>query len=301
MPLDIYIMLDKSGSMGNDCNVGQSTSSKWCRAINALAGYVQDPSAAGNRVALHFFSGTGNCDGAHYANPVVTLGLLPGNVNNIIAALNAAAPSGNTPTEGALNGIAQYTAANQTSGRVMIGILITDGDPVGCETDTGKLQKIRQNHFDKTGIRIFSVGMTGAIYAKLEQIATGAGIVSHSNYCGTNPPCHHYDVKNGDPAAFIAALKEIQQAAVACQFKMPQTNLGVIDIEQVKIEYTPSNTGIAEELPRVSGAGDCGASGGWYYDNNTSPSFLNLCDATCDLVRNDPAAKIQVLLGCLGS
>jgi hypothetical protein len=56
----------------------------------------------------------------------------------------------------------------------------------------------------------------------------------------------------------------------------------------------------ALEIARVSDATQCGA-GGWYDDDNTKASFINLCDATCAVVQADPTAKIQVFLGCLGS
>src|SRR6185312_9413560 len=32
-PVDMYIMQDRSGSMGNDCNIGDNVNSKWCHAI----------------------------------------------------------------------------------------------------------------------------------------------------------------------------------------------------------------------------------------------------------------------------
>jgi hypothetical protein len=302
MPLDIYFMLDRSGSMGSDCNVGQTVASKWCRSINAIAGYIQDPSAAGNRVAIQYFPISGGvCNGDGYATPAVGLGVLPGHAPAIIASLNATNASGGTPTEGGLRGITKFTGANVAAGRIMIGILITDGDPNGCNEDPAYLRGIRDAHFQSTGIRIFTIGMTGATYSRLEQIASGGGIVPHNNFCGTTPPCHHYDVKAGDPTAFVAALKEIQQAAVSCQFAMPVTDAGVIDIDQVIIEYTPSSTGVPVEISRVADATQCGAGDGWYYDDNANPAFINLCDATCTVVQADPTAKIQVLLGCLGS
>ena len=51
----MYIMLDRSCSMGKDCNIGGTTNSKWCHAVNALSGYFNSPSATGNAAALQFF------------------------------------------------------------------------------------------------------------------------------------------------------------------------------------------------------------------------------------------------------
>src|SRR5687768_6534683 len=64
-PVDMYLMFDKSGSMGDpagngapgDCNIGETKNSKWCRAINALSGYLNSPTAKDQSAALQFFSG----------------------------------------------------------------------------------------------------------------------------------------------------------------------------------------------------------------------------------------------------
>ena len=54
-PVDMYIMHDRSGSMGSDCNIGDNTNSKWCHAINALSGYFNSTAATGNAAAIQFF------------------------------------------------------------------------------------------------------------------------------------------------------------------------------------------------------------------------------------------------------
>src|SRR4051794_9735145 len=64
-PVDMYLMFDRSGSMGEpigngapgDCNIGDTKNSKWCHAINALSGYLNSSSAKEQSAALQFFSG----------------------------------------------------------------------------------------------------------------------------------------------------------------------------------------------------------------------------------------------------
>jgi len=304
LPLDIYLMLDKSGSMGTDCNVGSTTASSWCHAINAIGGFVSDSSSAGMRVSLGYFSGD-DCNPAAYANPPVGFGVLDGTSGGqaalLISSMNSMSPSGMTPTEAALLGIAQFTAAEEAVGRIMIGIMITDGLPTRCNKDTNHLAGIAANHLANTGIETFVIGMASAIdFDVIETIAAAGGAAPHNDFCHGTPPCHHYDVGDGDPQAFIQALQMIQASAIACQFKMPTTDAGVIDVDQVKIEYTPGGTGTPQELTRVDSAGNC-VPDGWYYDDNQNPTSIHLCPDMCTTVQSDPNAKVEVLLGCLGS
>jgi hypothetical protein len=301
-PLDLYLMLDSTGTMGTDCNVGQTVLSKWCRSINALAGYIQDSSSAGNRAALQFFSSTvsATCDGAFYASPRVALDYLPANAPSLIAALDAQKPGGTTPTEGALRGLASFTTAYKTAGRAMIGILVTDGDPTACITSASNLGTIVADHYSKTQIPIYVIGMTGAIFANLESIAAGGGAPVHSDYCGGAAWCHYYSVGDGDPQPFIQLLKQIQHTALACSFKMPKADAGLVDPNKVIVQYSPYGTGTPRPLDRVDDSSQC-AGNGWYYDSLTNPTAILLCPSTCTTVQDDPDAKIDILLGCLGS
>jgi len=45
----------------------------------------------------------------------------------------------------------------------------------------------------------------------------------------------------------------------------------------------------------------CGATGGWYYDDNRAPTRVTLCPATCDRTQQELAAgsaRIEVQFGC---
>jgi len=53
------------------------------------------------------------------------------------------------------------------------------------------------------------------------------------------------------------------------------------------------------KLVRVNDAGSCVANG-FYYDNNSSPTQIQLCSQQCTTVQADANAKINVQLGCLG-
>ena len=235
-PVDMYIVFDKSGSMGDpagngtagDCNIGDTKNSKWCHAINALAGYLDSAQAKDQSAALQFFSDVDNpscATGKPYDTPAVpTTGYTTLPSTSFNAVLNSSVPGGGTPMEAALRGLTTFTAGNRRPGHVTIGILVTDGDPQGCEENLTKLSAILAAQNTATTIRTYVIGMTGATFANLEQLAVGGGAPTHAatvgtltNACGDVPaPCHFWNVGDGDPAGFIQALGAIQQSANGC-------------------------------------------------------------------------------------
>jgi hypothetical protein len=295
----LYLMLDKSGSMGTDCNVGSTTASKWCRAINGLAGFLGDSSSAGLDVALQYFpipgyTCTGN--GGSLATPAVT-GSLPDDYSAFVSSLNTEVPNGsNTPIEAALRGLAAHTTSMQQAGLDPAGVLITDGAPNGCSTSATTLAGILASHYSSTGIRTFVVGMTGANYGTLEAIAQGGAAPLHSDYCGTTPPCRHYDVGGGDPVVFQAVLQEIRAASSSCSYEVPTEAGAPVAASRITLEYRPGGTGSAVVLSRQSSASTCGE--GWYLDTTTTPARITLCPSTCTTVIADASRKLGTVVSC---
>ena len=121
-------------------------------------------------------------------------------------------------------------AANRRGGRVTIGILVTDGDPTNindyqCNTNLDTLSNLLKAHHDATQVRTYVIGMEGASDNNLERIAGGGAAPLHpsnmpgiANSCGRDAAeCRHWNVGNGDPAVFAAALKAIQESADGCK------------------------------------------------------------------------------------
>jgi hypothetical protein len=312
LPLDIYFMLDRSGSMGSDCNVtwpnAPSTSSRWCHAINAIAGYIQDPTSNGNRAAIESYVGSGCPSGLE--TPAAGLVDLTAQAGTLISAMDAIPyDPGRTPTSEALRGLVDFTTANQVAGRVIIGVLITDGIPNECSpTSDSGLATIVEDHFNNTGIHTFIVGITGASFSSLEAWADYPGAIAHddtNDACGTcngaGCTCHHYNVGDGDPTNFIAALQQIQNSVVGCTFAIPQPAQGVLDPDAVTVEYFPGGMPPSTVLPRVTDLAACAGNDGWYYDDNNNPSTIHLCPATCATVQADSMAQIDFRIDCQGS
>ena len=213
-----------------DCNIGVMPikNSKWCKAINALSGYLNSPQSANQGAALEFFSQNNtDCDtGEPYDTPnTPATGYTTLPSNSFDDALNQLGPNGGTPIEAALRGLTKFTAANRRTGRVTIGILITDGDPSGCTSNLTTLSNILQAHYTATQIRTYIIGMNGATFSNLEQIAQGGNAPPHAatvgtltNACGNVPaPCKFWNVGDGDPQGFIQALDAIKESADGCK------------------------------------------------------------------------------------
>jgi hypothetical protein len=320
--LDMVIMLDRSATMRQPlssiptCRVGDATNSRWCYSINALGGFFAAPTSNGMGVALEFFP-HGNCgwvnypteqncctlgaccDGADEAVPDVVLGELPAQLPTLIAALNAQDPLGTTtPLEAALRGMTHYAASAKRPDRQMVGLITTDGSPNGCERDTNSLANILRQHRDTTGQLTFVVGMTGADYAVLEDLAQAGGAIPHTTHCaGGINPCSFYDVSDGNPEAFVDALQQIQRSVVGCRFGMPTTDSGLVDPNTMLVDWSSASQ-TAQRLARVSEPSDCGQ--GWYADP-TKPGEFSLCPATCTALQAEPLVRIDVRIGCLGS
>ena len=320
--LDLYLMLDRSASMAAplqtvpNCRVGDTTEARWCYAINALAGFFKAPTSNGMGVALQFFP-HGNCSqisateqnccafgdccaGTDDAVPTVALGRLPAHLPNLVNALNAQSPLGaTTPIEAALRGLVSYTASAKTTNRSMVAILVTDGDPNGCEKTTATLANIISTHLTNTGIKTFIIGTDGANFQTLEQLAVAGGATPHSIYCaGGFSTCSFFNVGAGQPEAFIDALQQIQRSVVGCRFSLPITDAGIVDPSTLVVNVVSPENPDRQKLIRRASAAACGD--GWYADPD-QPGEFALCPQSCTSVQSQVGVSIELLAGCLGS
>jgi hypothetical protein len=313
--LDMYLIFDRTASMGQDCDYAGGSppvNSKACFATYALSQYFMSQATAGHRLAFEFMSvPDGVCAGGPNngeASPLIDMTALPVNQNHaLVQAISNETFAGGlgTQIEAALRGIATYTANNVTPGRTMIGILMTDGDPNGCDNNIDNLARIVRAHHNATNIKTFIIGMNGATLANLERYAAPGGAQPHTDFCGNGPsPCHYWDVGNGDPAAIISALNAIaNQGIVPCVYAIPTTTSTgeAINFGLVNVQYRDANAN-AVTVGRVTGAAQCGPQGGWYYNtdpNVSAPTAIHLCPTTCELAKTaGTAAGVNVVFGC---
>jgi hypothetical protein len=288
-PLTMYITFDKSGSMDDN--------NKWENATNALKAFFADPAAADLEVALRFFPqgscSESQCDVNACATPQVGVGALtaapaPADTQEqaLVNAINSTSPGGGTPISAALQGGIQWGIQylGQNPDHKVVVILVTDGEPQGCEESYGTIANIAANGLFQ-GIPTYAVGLQGSNETALQQIAMAGG--------GSG-----FFIGSGNAEAeLLAALQEIRGAALACEIDIPDPSMGEFNPALVNVEYTPGG-GTPQTIGKVANEAACGASGGWYYDDPANPQTIMLCPASCDTAKDDPDAVLKVVLGC---
>lgn len=291
LPLDLYFMLDTSGSMsGNNISA----------LHQGVVSFCNDPTAAGiwvtgQRFAIGGYSET--CDSADYANPAVPWDQLPyGAFTNWVNGLNA---TGYTPSVPALQGAVDACKARLQSApnHKCVVVFVTDGNPEGnCPPTNAAAQTPLGNIAADScanGIPVFAIG-----FPNLPTL--GQSIINHVAAEGCTGQA--FIIQSGSMGSqFTDQLKAIQQASLGCEFLVPEAEAGLVDPDQVRLTYTPGGGGPEQEFPRVDDASQCNNGMGWYYDNNNSPSKLILCPDACDIVKNDPNGEVNVAFGCEGS
>jgi hypothetical protein len=289
VPVDLFIMLDKSGSM---------LGAKWEAAKKALNAFVQSPSTVGLSVGLGFFPivdmnnvfmlPLSICTVADYAKPVVGVEVLPAVATRFTSTLAAAMPYGGTPTKPALEGAIQYARTwEMTKGRRIAIALVTDGLPNDCTSTVPNVGTLAQTAAGG-GIFTFVVGV-GPALESLNMIAVAGGTKKA------------FLVDDGNADQFIDALKMIQTQAsrLACAFAIPPPSMGMLDPDKVNVRFSPTGDPMmATTLTRVANRAACGPMGGWYYDNPMMPTTVNLCDATCQLANSSPSGEVTLQFGC---
>ena len=320
VPLDMHIMFDQSGSMGD--------SGKWTNVTLAFKTFLNAPESDGIGVSIQYFpippppgaiyTGTCNdnaicgiygpcmpgfkkcsgafaldtsCDVADYSQPEVQVGELPDHAPAIIASIDAHDPQGDaTPTRPAFDGVANYATAWAVDHPAHLTYIVfaTDGEPTGCTYAGG---------IDETADTA-AAAANGNPSVKTFVIGVGTELGALNAIAASGQTGSAYLVDTGANVAdqFVKALNEIR-AAGACKFQIPVPQGGVPDFDLVNVAYNdPPNE--PEPIKYVADEASCDpTTGGWHYDDANNPKMIVLCGDTCDEVMLGDGS-IDVLLGC---
>jgi hypothetical protein len=305
--VNMLVAFDRSGSMRQSAQKNGPT--RWELTSAALKAFFSSPAAGGLKLALRFFpddnpaAGCNDeaCDVAACSQPLVPLaGLLaspsPTDVQEqaLLDATDKSAPGsgngGGTPTSAALGGALAWakTQHGLTPKENSVVVLVTDGQPHGCDEDVTTISKLASDAFASDGVRTYAIGLTGSQEADMDQIAMAGG---------TTKGIFVSDGANTQQD-LLDALAGIRGQVLDCDIPIPAAQAGgKIDPALVNVNVTLTG-GAKTTLAQVADQNACAASPGWYYDNPTAPTRIVLCKSSCDSVSVDVMASLQILLGC---
>jgi hypothetical protein len=237
------------------------------------------------------YSGGNNatCLAADYAALDVPLATLPSNAMAIVSSLGGHGPRGLTPTAPALEGGIQAASAYaaQNPDHAVAVVLASDGVPTECDPqDVSQISNI--------------VAAAASASPPVLTFVIGIGDVAALNaiaQAGGTQQAYLVSANGNAGQQFLDALNAIRGSLLECEFDIPEPEMGALDFALVNVQLTPAGEQ-PQTIPQVPSAADCGASGGWHYDDPSSPTKIVLCPASCDLAKSFAEADIDIVLGC---
>ncbi|HET9955830.1 MAG TPA: vWA domain-containing protein [Polyangiaceae bacterium] len=302
VPLDVYVLFDQSCSMS--CPISLGGPGRCCMGDpnarilpvrQAMAAFLRDPRSAGIGLGLGYFGqrplGQASCRPTDYETPDLPIG--DAQAEALIASLEVAQPTGETPTGAALRGACTYIdrARSERPGRSVALLLVTDGIPetplTNCgATLTDAVAAARECSSRPVPIKTYVLGI-GQALSNLDQIAAAGGTQEA------------YLVEGGDVARMmLEALNAIRgKASIPCQLEIPPAPSGRdLDTQEVNLGLCDAD-GNAQSTLYVGSSSDCSSTGGWYYDDPANPRQILLCPTSC-AIASTPGAQLYYSVGC---
>lgn len=310
-PLDMYFLVDSSGSMADDVEGG----TKWELVSSALVDFLESPGNADLGVGIGYFPSTtlpdcslpgancvcypfswscfsnegGSCSATDYEKPAVELAL-SSRTQAVIADLESHDVDGSTPTRPALEGALKYLEgwAKAHPDRKTVVVLATDGEPTECDANTPEdvADIARRALGSRPAIQTFVIGV-GDSLASLDVVARAGG----------TERAYLIDPRTNLASSFAQALANVRGAAASCDFTIPAAGNAGQKIDPSKVNVRLTVNGVPTRLSQTFGSdpANCGNDGGWYFDNPAAPAQIRLCESTCQALSG---GSIDVEFGC---
>ena len=327
LPASVLFVVDRSGSMAcnappvqtvESCNldpkrVDPNQPSRWEITTNALDETFGSLMGSAASVGLSMFSTDGFC--GVDSTPSVGLDAVSARQFSALSeAMHSADPAGATPIVGAV--ISGYRHLHQelhAAGNRFV-VLITDGEEscgtAGDEQNLADLTAARtrllQVEVQKArmaNIRTFVVGTPGSEGARafLSELAFQGGTARatscvHGATDASTGDCHFDLTTSQDFAGVLGnTLGRIGSEARGCEFQAPGGGAG----ESLNVQVR-TGAGAPSCLPVA--ANGCGTGEGFSYSRRDDGAIdygrVVLCGSSCERVKSDPTAVVDIILGC---
>jgi len=297
VPVILVFMFDRSGSMDDSIGPGQT---KWSALVPGLDAFFADPKSAGVSASLQFFEQASECDVPSYAAPLVPTTPLP-NSTVFASAIAAVSPQGETPTQPALEGALQYAAqqlALNPNGKSAV-VLVTDGEPNGCASTVTNVAATAQAVSATIPTYVIGIGKATDL-VRLNTIAA-AGATGTAFFVSSDAGdggcdaggCSAQDMES----RFESVLAVIRGATASCNLLLPSPPPGQsLNLSEINVSFAPSSG----QTTTLVYNQNCGGGGvGWFYDNLQSPTKIEICPSSCQMVQSDVlGGSLSIAVGC---
>ncbi len=287
-PPNVFMMLDRSGSMGS-LRDDSGNQTLWQVAVNSIKNVVQAQEQFVRFGLGYFYSSTATESVVSDDN----------NYDEIKESLDGESPWGVTPTDRAFNQIASSQSMNE-AGRSSGGVMITDGQP--CCTSSSVQDAIdaacdlRDDHL------VYVAGLGGATDQELNhKLAAAAGTGS----CTAGDPCGPGNVpKSSCEGAFHAnnqtefqnIINEISDT-LQCTFPV-DTSLHVTEEAPDDPGATRVEIQTAEGWLRIDHRDHSADGHGWYYPSQESNTQVTLTSEYCNMIQEGDVYHVKTQLAC---
>jgi hypothetical protein len=320
LPAILELVVDVSGSMNDPAPGGRG--SKWSVTQAALRDAITGLSASTGVGVLYYPNGsTPASDTAQDVSRCVNTGALvatnllgPANSSHrqtILNSLTRARTANYTPTHDAYHYALEQGLKPFQSSAPKFMLLITDGAPTmsfGCIRPANDTVDMPTDPIiaDVTaarsaGIKTFIIGSPGSEKSSesnsdmrpwLSRAATAGG-TAQAGCNDAGPNFCHMDMTQAPDfsTALAAGLSSVATQIASCTYTIPTPPTGK-SIDRAAINLiVHADAGDTLVLP--DGQGTC--SEGWSFDKDGN---VELCPATCEKVKADTSARIELLFGC---
>jgi hypothetical protein len=247
-----------------------------------------------------------SCDPTLYESPVVPFGDLPAAAGPFLEALNLTEAQGglSSPLTAAIQGtntlLRQRLA--RPGARPTARVLVAEGKKarMTCSPDDplGAVAAVEAAAQGTPPLPTYVIGVLSASSSAADRdVLTRLAAAG-----GTGLPILLDSAQDAGPR-LLAALETVRTQALPCELTIPPARVGAaLDYKKVNVTVT-SGAGLASDLVYVGRADACPpGSGGWYYDTDPAagrqPTAIRLCPATCDALKGDPKARVDLAFGC---
>lgn len=310
-PLGTVVNVCGPGSAATDCSHGHScVPSGYCSVTGwpcTTVGQVCKTGVAADACTSYprICNGAAICNTAMFRKLVVPIADLPGAAEPLVREMDARESAGSTPMEPAVEAslltLSERAAARP--GRAGALVLVTDGLPSGCAPDT--LPVVNDIAKRLAMAATASPAVTTYVIGVVDKSDSEAALASQalSRFAQTGGSGAPFVLA---PAAdltktFLAALEQIRNRALPCEFSIPAGAVMNLDFGRVNLRLR--GTAGETDVLYVGNANRCDpVRGGWYYDvdpmSGSTPSRVITCPATCAAFKKEAQGHVDLRFGC---